>query len=196
MANFMEELWNSIFTPGPTPTLLIATNVTFGALLFLLVCLLIVTWSIHFLILSILSASLWAAINWFAREVNLAHTREEYLLAKDSNTAKVKPDATSDQSVDEMDSGDDTEIEAGDQQRDRESTPQVATPTVKAITGTSGSWTSFKVSQSGAEDRSNTTSRQFSGSDGEARRRAHQSMAESTGSLSTDSEWEKVDEEQ
>ncbi|KAL9050846.1 MAG: hypothetical protein Q9162_006390 [Coniocarpon cinnabarinum] len=195
MANFMEELWNSIFTPGPTPTLLIATNVTFGALLFLLLCLLIVTWSIHFLILSILSASLWAAINWFAREVNLAHAREEYLLAKDSNTAKVKPDATSDQSVDEMDSGDDTEIEAGDQQRDRESTPQVATPTVKAITGTSGSWTSFEVSQSGAEDRSNTTSRQFSGSDGEARRRAHQSMAESTGSLSTDSEWEKVDEE-
>ncbi|RKU40852.1 SMK killer toxin resistance protein [Coniochaeta pulveracea] len=48
MATFVQELWDSIFTPGPTPTLLIATNVTFAALQLVLFTLLVATWSIHF----------------------------------------------------------------------------------------------------------------------------------------------------
>ena len=31
-SSFFEDLWESIFTPGPTPTLLIATNASFAAL--------------------------------------------------------------------------------------------------------------------------------------------------------------------
>lgn len=69
MASFLEELWNSVFTPGPTPTLLVATNATFAALQFLLLVLLLATYSIHFLVLSLLSAGLWYSINWFAREL-------------------------------------------------------------------------------------------------------------------------------
>ncbi|KAF7846275.1 hypothetical protein BT93_L4720 [Corymbia citriodora subsp. variegata] len=69
MASFFEELWNSVFTPGTTPTLLVATNASFAALQFVLLMLLYATYSIHFLILSILSGGLWYAINWFAREL-------------------------------------------------------------------------------------------------------------------------------
>ncbi|KAJ0300667.1 hypothetical protein COL5a_006633 [Colletotrichum fioriniae] len=69
MAAFVTNLWESIFTPGPTPTLLRATNATFAALQLLLGVLLLATWSIHFVILSFLSAGLWYAINWFVVEL-------------------------------------------------------------------------------------------------------------------------------
>ncbi|KAI3329322.1 Pkr1-domain-containing protein [Xylariaceae sp. AK1471] len=77
MAGFVEQLWDSIFTPGPTPTLLIATNATFGALQLVLFALLLGTYSVHFVVLSFLSAGLWWAINWFAAELNAAKAREE-----------------------------------------------------------------------------------------------------------------------
>ena len=77
MSNFMVSLWESIFTPGPTPTLLIATNASFGALQLLLLVLLIATSSLHFVVLSLLCAGLWYSINWFAREVQIAKEEEE-----------------------------------------------------------------------------------------------------------------------
>lgn len=77
MASFVQDLWESIFTPGPTPTLLIATNVTFAALQIVLAGLLVATYSIHFLILSVLSGGLWAAINWFATELKEHQQQEE-----------------------------------------------------------------------------------------------------------------------
>lgn len=73
----MEELWSSIFTPGPTPTLLIATNVTFAALQVVLFTLLLVTHSLHFVALSVLCAGLWYSINWFAQEVRAAQLAQE-----------------------------------------------------------------------------------------------------------------------
>ncbi|TGJ88007.1 hypothetical protein E0Z10_g775 [Xylaria hypoxylon] len=77
MAGFVEQLWESIFTPGPTPSLLIATNITFASLQLLLLALLIATYSVHFVALSLLSGGLWWAINWFAAELNAAKAREE-----------------------------------------------------------------------------------------------------------------------
>jgi len=77
MASFVQDLWESIFTPGPTPTLLIATNVTFAALQIVLGGLLFATYSIHFIILSVISGGLWAAINWFARELRIHQQQEE-----------------------------------------------------------------------------------------------------------------------
>ncbi|RKF57059.1 hypothetical protein OnM2_077009 [Erysiphe neolycopersici] len=76
MATFLIDLFQSIFTPGPTPTLLIATNVTFACLQVVLLLLLIATYSIHFAILSLLSAGLWTAINWFANELKLIQLKE------------------------------------------------------------------------------------------------------------------------
>lgn len=76
MGSFVEDLWSSIFTPGPTPTLLVATNATFAALQAVLFALLLATYSIHFVVLSVLSGGLWFSINWFAREVRLSQRAE------------------------------------------------------------------------------------------------------------------------
>ncbi|CAJ2502007.1 Uu.00g048600.m01.CDS01 [Anthostomella pinea] len=76
MAGFAERIWESIFTPGPTPSLLIATNVTFASLQIVLFVLLLATYSVHFVVLSFLSAGLWWAINWFAAELKAAQDNE------------------------------------------------------------------------------------------------------------------------
>ncbi|TLD22728.1 hypothetical protein PspLS_07396 [Pyricularia sp. CBS 133598] len=77
MADFIKDLWESIFTPGPTPSLLIATNASFAALQVVLFALLVATYSIHFVVLSGLCGGLWWAINWFAREVKEAQRLEQ-----------------------------------------------------------------------------------------------------------------------
>ncbi|TLS28902.1 hypothetical protein PpBr36_00367 [Pyricularia pennisetigena] len=77
MAEFIKDLWESIFTPGPTPSLLIATNVSFAALQVVLFALLVATYSVHFVVLSGLCGGLWWAINWFAREVKEAQRLEQ-----------------------------------------------------------------------------------------------------------------------
>lgn len=74
MASFLVELFESIFTPGPNRTLIVATNATFGALQLLLGILLLATRSVHFVVLSILCAGLWWSINWFAQELEAAKT--------------------------------------------------------------------------------------------------------------------------
>lgn len=76
MSQFFQDLWESIFIPGPTPSLLIATNVTFACLQLVLFALLLATYSVHFIILSFLSGGLWYAINWFARELQANHDKE------------------------------------------------------------------------------------------------------------------------
>ncbi|KAG4411010.1 hypothetical protein IFR04_015861 [Cadophora malorum] len=77
MSAFITDLVQSIFTPGPTPTLLVATNVTFACLQAVLLLLLIATFSIHFVILSLLSAGLWWSINWFVSELRAAQAAED-----------------------------------------------------------------------------------------------------------------------
>lgn len=77
MATFLTDLINSIFTPGPTPSIVIATNISFAALQIVLLVLLVLTYSVHFLILSFLSAGLWWAINWFVTELEAASQKEE-----------------------------------------------------------------------------------------------------------------------
>lgn len=157
MASFIEELWNSIFTPGATPTLLVATNASFAALQFVLLLLLLVTYSIHFLILSLLSAGLWYAINWFARELQI----EKDKAAKRDQIAQEKL----------PDTGNDTDTET-------EITPpppsQPLAQTLHASSQSSSSHLHPDISASA-----------------DALRR-RQSLPESSGDVSTDSEWEKV----
>jgi ER protein Pkr1 len=76
MSTFFSDLFTSIFTPGPTPSLIVATNASFACLQVVLLLLLITTYSIHFLILSFLSAGLWWAINWFVAELTAAQAAE------------------------------------------------------------------------------------------------------------------------
>ncbi|KAG4430779.1 hypothetical protein IFR05_013730 [Cadophora sp. M221] len=77
MSAFITDLVQSIFTPGPTPTLLVATNVTFACLQVVLLLLLLATFSIHFIVLSVLSAGLWWSINWFVSELRTAQAAED-----------------------------------------------------------------------------------------------------------------------
>ncbi|KAH8602768.1 ER protein Pkr1-domain-containing protein [Bisporella sp. PMI_857] len=77
MSAFITDLFQSIFTPGPTSSLLIATNVAFAGLQVVLAFLLVATYSIHFAILSFLCAGLWWAINWFVAELKLQQKLEE-----------------------------------------------------------------------------------------------------------------------
>ena len=77
MATFLSDLFNSIFTPGPTPSIIVATNASFAALQLILLVLLILTYSVHFVVLSILSGGLWWAINWFVTELEAANEKEK-----------------------------------------------------------------------------------------------------------------------
>lgn len=103
----MENLWASIFTPGPTPTLLRAANASFGALQVVLLILLVATYSIHFVILSLLSGALWYSINWFAAELNIAKAQQEEDRAR--NAAQETEDIDSAPAND----SEDTEVETG-----------------------------------------------------------------------------------
>jgi hypothetical protein len=169
MASFMEDLWSSIFTAGPTPTLLLATNVTFAALQILLLILLVATYSIHFVILSILSSSLWYLINWFAQELKQAQTQtagqETQSGAGFGEATQIETKARGTPDGAESD----TETES---LVDRKSVqaPSLAPQSVTA-----------------------STTLQVPGSVGEARKRISVS-GESSGYTSTDSEWEKVDD--
>lgn len=152
MASFVGDLWSSVFTPGPTPTLLLATNVTFAALQLVLFALLLGTHSIHFVVLSVLCAALWWSINWFAAEVRAVQAAEQKPSAADNNNIG--------RAVDSADS--ETETEA------RKTTPDAAA----LATGSAGL-------QLPAER------------DGRKRPSA---SGDSSGYMSTDSEWEKVEE--
>ena len=125
MASFVEGLWQSIFTPGPTPTLLVATNVTFAALQVVLASLLYATHSIHFLILSVLCGGLWAAINWFARELK-AHQQEEE--EKKRRTLAARPPPPRAPSSDDSE----TEVEAATSTASLRKVPTIAPVAAKA----------------------------------------------------------------
>lgn len=99
MANFFDDIWNSIFTPGTTPTLLLATNVTFGALQVVLFSLLLATKSIHFIILSFISGGLWISINWFATELKKEQAKEAERKAQEDARARQNADDTDDTEV-------------------------------------------------------------------------------------------------
>lgn len=77
VATFFTDLMNSIFVPGPTQSLIVATNASFACLQVVLLVLLIATYSIHFLILSFLCGGLWWSINWFVAELGIAREAEE-----------------------------------------------------------------------------------------------------------------------
>ncbi|PGH18974.1 hypothetical protein AJ79_00007 [Helicocarpus griseus UAMH5409] len=172
MASFIEDLWSSIFTPGATPTLLIATNATFAVLQVLLFALLVATYSIHFVILSFLCGSLWWAINWFVKEVELSRAQ-----AEPATASRTQPT-----------------------QRGAPGRPPGALDT-ESETETESLAGEAKLSGSGVSSgsmappplRSSVASRAPPPNEAEDLRK-RRSQPDSSGYVSTDSEWEKVDE--
>lgn len=172
MASFLEELWNSIFTPGPTPTLLVATNAAFAALQFLLLILLIATYSLHFLVLSILCGGLWYSINWFATEIAKEQEAQKAREKKDSKEKSPEPENASD-----------TETEA----------PPSDTPGHFDSATTTSAATVPSQRQERPKQTPAAHLEPKLGESVEALRR-RRSLGESSGYVSTDSEWEKVSE--
>lgn len=167
MASFVQDLWESIFTAGPTPTLLIATNVTFGALQLVLAALLFATYSIHFVILSGLCGGLWVGINWFARELQ-AHQLQEEEKARRAQTAAPVP-ATSDES--------ETEVEGA-----------ASTPSLRRSARTAAKSAAVAVAVSNEVEPMEEQ--------GELKHRAPVELSSqgTKSSVSTEDEWEKVSE--
>lgn len=159
MASFFEELWGSIFTPGTTPTLLVATNASFAALQFLLLILLWATYSVHFLVLSILSAGLWYAINWFAQELQIEHAKAAAEEKQDKREKSPEP-------------GSDTETEID--------TQSAVPPTADTSQSKPASTTGHLQPDPSVSD--------------DLLKRRRRSLGDSSGYVSTDSEWEKVSE--
>lgn len=199
MASFFENLWQSIFTPGPTPTLLVATNASFAALQVLLFAMLLATYSIHFIILSFLCGGLWWAINWFAAEIRAAQAKEEE--AKRIREARRGKDRGDE--GEGMDSGDDTEV-------DNELEVQKQRPTQARARPESQS--TVLVDRPSERSRREETPQASVGAGGPAAAsttgattklaplvddalKKRKGLGESTGDLSTDSEWEKLSED-
>lgn len=209
MASFFENLWLSIFTPGPTPTLLVATNASFAALQLLLFAMLLATYSIHFIILSFLCGGLWWAINWFAAEIRAAQAKEEEAKRiREARRGKEKGALGGDDG-EAMDTGDDTEVDTEVEQRYKQapkprSNPQRAprpesqsTVFVERPSGSGREGTPQASSAGGggptAASTTGATTRLAPIVDDALKKR--KGLGESTGDLSTDSEWEKLSED-
>lgn len=195
MADFITNLWDAVFTPGPTPTLLLATNITFGALQLTLAGLLAATYSIHFFILSILCAGLWWAINWFAYELQQAQQKE----AEAERIRKSSPSGSTPKKSDSQ---------PGDMADDEATETEVETAAGVKV-NVSNAELDFKPTQEDEQIRSKilndfksgTTSTTSAGTSalqpaqGGSRHRKPPSDLSASTDFGTDSEWIKVDEE-
>ncbi|KAK7521579.1 ER protein Pkr1-domain-containing protein [Phyllosticta citriasiana] len=195
MSQFFESLWNSIFTPGPTPTLLVATNASFAALQLVLFALLLATYSIHFVVLSGLCGGLWWSINWFANELRAAADKEEAAKklrerrerererSRDKDGHHREPAMGRDGGEGEgMDTGDDTETETE---------TEVMRKSGVAAKSREGGAPPEAVYGAQASTTTGTQAASLGVDEALKKRRSMGDGAES----STDSEWEKIEQE-
>lgn len=180
MGDFITNLWQSVFTPGATPTLLIATNATFACLQLLLGALLFATYSIHFAILSFLCGGLWYSINWFAHELQQAQAKEveaERLRKKKrgEDEWRTKGDVADDE-------GEDTEVEGGGM---RDSVSYEPINAVGAAKESLSAGSTGQATSSGLQVKDGAV---------DARTKRSGDGGSSVSEVSTDSEWEKVED--
>ncbi|KKF95194.1 V-type ATPase assembly factor pkr1 [Ceratocystis platani] len=200
MASFVVELWESIFTPGPTPVLLKATNATFAALQLLLLLLLLSTYSIHFVALSIISGGLWWAINWFAAELAVHQAQEDAKLKQQqqhqehrrSSGLPDEPSANNTQPP-PSDADDDTEVDEATPALVRVETP-ISTPPATFVPKEDKAPPLVLIGQTQDADKPTLNSRNVEPAPmtGELKQRLDTSGNHS--SASTEDEWERVSE--
>ncbi|KFH45009.1 V-type ATPase assembly factor-like protein [Hapsidospora chrysogenum ATCC 11550] len=94
MASFMVDLWESIFTPGPTAPLLKAANASFASLQLVLLALLLATYNVHCVVLSVLCAGLWWSVNWFAAELRIAQEEEKRKQQEEEGQSERQDDSS------------------------------------------------------------------------------------------------------
>ncbi|KAI7361273.1 hypothetical protein KC354_g8201 [Hortaea werneckii] len=196
MASFVENLWSAVFTPGPTPTLLVATNVTFAALQFLLLALLIATYSIHFVILSVLCGGLWWSVNWFASELQAAQLKEEEAerLRKQKKEVDRKEGVESAGSGTDDEAGEDTETEEHTRVPTRDAKIQQTTGKTERLR--SDIMDAVKVSGSGGKSGSGAAASGAQAGERLGTKQRNVQAGDRNGDISSiDSEWEKIEDE-
>ncbi|CCK70486.1 Pkr1p KNAG_0E02250 [Huiozyma naganishii CBS 8797] len=100
MASFFVQLWDSIFQPGTTPQLVIATHASFTALLLTLGWLIYVTQgNIHFIMLALIASLLWAAVGWFIVELSRADLKKNEELTQESKESLTGDGKTTSESA-------------------------------------------------------------------------------------------------
>ncbi|CAK7271282.1 SMK killer toxin resistance protein [Sporothrix epigloea] len=186
MSKFFEDLWESIFTPGPTPALLVATNVTFAVLQVVLFVLLIATYSIHFVVLSILSGSLWWAVNWFARELQVAQQLQEAALEEEKRKDRRRAAVAAATAASAASTDGETKVE-GTEAADR------ASARTTGAQSRSEARQRLAVSTQTADTQARQTSQ--GGQSIQERQGSSQHLASSRSGVSTEDEWEKVSED-
>lgn len=93
MAQFITDIWESVFTPGTNQSVVVATYASFAALQATLLALLVATRSWHFVFLSIICACLWAAIAWFVNELEAVKRAEREAAGGGKEAAAAGPAA-------------------------------------------------------------------------------------------------------
>ena len=199
----MESLWGSVFTAGPNASLILATNATFAALQLLLGALFLATYSIHFAILSVLSAGLWASINWFAAELGRAQGIEEEAgrlreqqRKRSGGSGKeggedTRGGAGVEDSADDEGAGTETETEGLGMRESGSSAAHERSEDSEVYLGKAGT---VRQKRKDAGVNSAATGLQVGGAYGTPRqRKVEEGDRSGEVSSSTDSEWEKVD---
>ncbi|KAL6873200.1 Pkr1 domain-containing protein [Trichoderma novae-zelandiae] len=172
MSSFFVELWEGIFTPGPTPTILKATNISFAALQLVLLSLLLATYSVHFVVLSVLCGGLWWSVNWFARELRVAQALEEEKQRQQRLGVSASLGAAAAAAAGDASGSSDTEVEGRVARR-----------------------TSARNKKSGGASASAAAAAKADAEPVEKKGELKQrSLAESVSSVSTEDEWERVSE--
>ncbi|KAF8303266.1 hypothetical protein DL93DRAFT_2185547 [Clavulina sp. PMI_390] len=72
ISNPLEPFINHIMTPGSTyvsPTFLLLVDITLSFLLFLFISLFVMTWSLHFVALGIITCGLWGSVKLYVFEL-------------------------------------------------------------------------------------------------------------------------------
>ena len=199
MADFMTNLWESIFTPGPTPTLLIAANASFGALQIVLLMLFFMTYSAHFVALSVICAGVWWGINWFAVELRKAQLAEE-----EADRIRKSRNVGGGDGAAETSGGEGGDEDTETEKEEKEKPPNVAGLRLRGgPSKIKGVLKSAGYDISAMEAKQPETSGDASGSQGLEppspagglqRRRSDQGSATDLSVSGTDSEWEKISE--
>lgn len=70
MSGFFVGLWESVFQPGTSPQLVVATHTSFFLLLCVLGSQIFITGNGHFIALFVIALLLWITVIWFINELN------------------------------------------------------------------------------------------------------------------------------
>ncbi|KIV99857.1 uncharacterized protein PV09_08525 [Verruconis gallopava] len=194
MSQFITSLWESIFTPGPTPTLLIAANATFASLQILLLILFLATYSAHFIALSTICAGVWWGINWFAAELAKAQRAEEEAARIRKERRAKSPSGA----LDGATSGGEGDGEDEETETEVEGVPAGSSSSLRLRGGPNKIKNVLKSAgynvEGNIDEAQGSQSKSLEPPAGLQKRRAGQGSSTDLSVSGTDSEWEKISE--